>query len=930
MKTLPPSLRKGFQGLSDAMDAATAALMPTEYLTSARPAGMLSDCGCSHHPKGLHDISTDTKGRPGGNRQDRDWERRAVDIDAKEIVGRTIPNTHRITDPWLVRDLFGLHAIEFGRWMSEEDRQKWLLGTTVSLVDLSDIIRRPKAEMGMGKALTVALGSRGRGGNVISHYEPDYNVINITRTHGAGRFAHEYAKAIVDAVRDVEKVPALSGPALPFPGSAGSDDTLNGLIETIFHKLFYEDKKLTPFARKLQKAGTHPEVVWVRTFEAWISKELKEKLSVNLWLCQPWEEYEKKKEYPSADDLDRANRWIVLFLRKAFDTIRDGKAKPKTEGAIRGDAVTIETQQESIKGGYALMELDDLVTSHNPATFKENPQYPSGCQQRDYTADKSEQHAAIRAAQSFNPRFLVTDAPSATDGPPVVTPAGIVLGGNKRTMILKLTKDYDRYLEYLYKAIGLFGMTKNDLDQFAKPVLVRMIDIEMTQCAFYSNILNRGLTQAIDVTTETISYGRQLGQSDLEAIAQTLQESGAESFSKAMDKKSVEKSVVTTFRRAGIITDRNNSQWVDPKSGELSQLGRLMVQQTLLGTVLPDKRLIDSAASYTNQIIRALLVLVKMAKWPSEWSLMPLIQEAIRAESSRRSSGTPKDVFIRSISFDRKSMDRATNWVWNAMDAPLSSWVQFVQYYTNHAAKEIELVTGSDFGFAKPRTRDEVIEAAGKQANIESPDGGAKGVAGHGAGHGAVRLGDRVDESGTQTINLRGPLRRWLGPVKHPSSILMWGDAGGGKSSLALVIATEWNRIGPVLYVMSEERIASKRMEARARRMRVSPPSLWRVEAHSLDAARQAIRAGTPAGPYALVVIDSVNDVSSKPLEVLGLLKEFPGQSFILIAQSDKVADKYAGPAKWKHAVDIIIEADAGTARTTKNRDGDLGTYRIW
>lgn len=348
-----------------------------------------------------------------------------------------------------------------------------------------------------------------------------------------------------------------------------------------------------------------------------------------------------------------------------------------------------------------------------------------------------------------------------------------------------------------------------------------------------------------------------------------------------------------------------------------------MIERVLLGIVLPDKRLVDAAKNYTGHILRILPSLVRMNQLPAQWNLQPLIRSAIEAEANRRSTNTPKDLYLQQQSFDRPDIPRTVINVWDALDLGVQKWKNFVDRYLSAAEHESAITeSGSIFG-EKPRTPEQVLEAVAAEQGIAKAGGGSSPA--------VVRLGDPVTGlHGGITMNLKGTLRRWLGPIKHPSSILMWGDAGGGKSSLALVLANEWNRIGPALYIMSEERIASHRMEARARRMRVNPPALWRVEAHSIDTARQAIRAGTPTGPYALVIIDSVNDLSSKPLEVIQLLKEFPAQSFILIAQSDKVADKYAGPAKWKHAVDVIIEADAGTARTTKNRDNDLGTYRIW
>lgn len=47
----------------------------------------------------------------------------------------------------------------------------------------------------MGGELSIAFGARGSG-NAMAHYEPLRQVINLTKTKGAGSLAHEYGHAI--------------------------------------------------------------------------------------------------------------------------------------------------------------------------------------------------------------------------------------------------------------------------------------------------------------------------------------------------------------------------------------------------------------------------------------------------------------------------------------------------------------------------------------------------------------------------------------------------------------------------------------------------------------------------------------------------------------------------------------------------------------
>ena len=87
---------------------------------------------------------------------------------------------------------------------------------------------------------------------------------------------------------------------------------------------------------------------------------------------------------------------------------------------------------------YAVVEAEQLVASHDPQSFAPDARYPEGVQERDYRAQPEEQRKVVLGAQQLDPALVLTDTPSAVDGPPIVTSgAPIVLGGNGRSMMLK-------------------------------------------------------------------------------------------------------------------------------------------------------------------------------------------------------------------------------------------------------------------------------------------------------------------------------------------------------------------------------------------------------------------------------------------------------------------------------------------------------------
>jgi hypothetical protein len=88
---------------------------------------------------------------------------------------------------------------------------------------------------------------------------------------------------------------------------------------------------------------------------------------------------------------------------------------------------------------YALVEAGQLVASHDPFSWSPDERYPKGVQEREYMTDKGEQKKVLLGAQQLDPALLLTDTPTAVDGPPLVTagPVRLVMGGNGRSMMLK-------------------------------------------------------------------------------------------------------------------------------------------------------------------------------------------------------------------------------------------------------------------------------------------------------------------------------------------------------------------------------------------------------------------------------------------------------------------------------------------------------------
>ncbi len=95
---------------------------------------------------------------------------------------------------------FGFRAVEFGNWVDQKERAVIVRMAYNSLHNLASVLDLPSKAIGLGGKLALAFGARGRGGSRApsAHYEPTRQVMNLTRTKGAGSLAHEWFHALDD------------------------------------------------------------------------------------------------------------------------------------------------------------------------------------------------------------------------------------------------------------------------------------------------------------------------------------------------------------------------------------------------------------------------------------------------------------------------------------------------------------------------------------------------------------------------------------------------------------------------------------------------------------------------------------------------------------------------------------------------------------
>lgn len=92
-------------------------------------------------------------------------------------------------------DIFQFKGGEFGNWVNDKERQASLDYCYDALMDLSDVLDISRDSITLGHQLNIAFGARGHG-SALAHFEPLYNVINLTKMKGAGSLGHEWIHAL--------------------------------------------------------------------------------------------------------------------------------------------------------------------------------------------------------------------------------------------------------------------------------------------------------------------------------------------------------------------------------------------------------------------------------------------------------------------------------------------------------------------------------------------------------------------------------------------------------------------------------------------------------------------------------------------------------------------------------------------------------------
>lgn len=147
---------------------------------------------------------------PFGGQADDYWVGQILKHVFKGSRKKEPPKGFEFWNPEYVCRTFGLRGLEFGNWLSQEDRYIYLAGAAYAMRDYCQVMKIKPELYGIANRITLAFGARGRSA-ALAHFEPDTFAINLTRYRrayvelelqkfftpsGAGSLGHEHAHAL--------------------------------------------------------------------------------------------------------------------------------------------------------------------------------------------------------------------------------------------------------------------------------------------------------------------------------------------------------------------------------------------------------------------------------------------------------------------------------------------------------------------------------------------------------------------------------------------------------------------------------------------------------------------------------------------------------------------------------------------------------------
>lgn len=252
---------------------------------------------------------------------------------------------------------------------------------------------------------------------------------------------------------------------------------------------------------------------------------------------------------------------------------------------VFGNSGKTYTNTDTIEFQYAIVPLEDLLTSHD-RHGNINPEYPAELQPRDRTRATS-QGDIDRMARTLNPDLLA-DSKTAQNGAPIVTDTGIVISGNGRTAAIQAAYESgnsETYQQYLREHAAEFGIDPRAIPE--NPVLVRVAKGSGNAAQ---------LARDLNVTTTAAMSATETAQVDADKLSEIMD---SVVFDEDADLTAASNRGFMQRFIEEIVPESERGSMYDA-NGNLSKAGLTRIQNAIFATAYGDESRLARMAEYTD------------------------------------------------------------------------------------------------------------------------------------------------------------------------------------------------------------------------------------------------------------------------------------------------------------------------------------------
>jgi hypothetical protein len=319
-----------------------------------------------------------------------------------------------------------------------------------------------------------------------------------------------------------------------------------------------------------------------------------------------------------------------------------------TEPAKGRESSIVLPGDRQMTADYIVVEADDLIATHDPRKgFAANP--AGDFNERPYhdpEAGAPSRKTVQNIAAALNPDLVLTDSPTAVDGPPITTADFRVVGGNARAMGIQLAYSRPgqagaRYRDALIARAQALGIDPERVRGMRAPVLVRAIKEDPGAPGELSRVLNEPLTTGRTREADAVSRAQRLGPDVASRITGSI---GDRSLAEALADGKTAAAIMRELVDSQAVSEREIPGLV--VGDELTPEAKKLVENVLVGAVVPDVRtLTELGASTRDLLVRGLspiLRLIRASKSTTDGAALNFrttLDNALTALSALRSTG---------------------------------------------------------------------------------------------------------------------------------------------------------------------------------------------------------------------------------------------------------------------------------------------------